>query len=218
MPTYSQGPRLLKGAIVAIDPAASGRSTIVFQYNPETLKRSLEPQLAGGQGGGSSLAVRYTGAPVETIDLEVTIDAVDQLEAGQSAAAETGIHSQLAALETLLYPHSDQVEQNSRLLDQGSLELSPYVAPLTLFIWGGNRVLPVSLTRYSINEELFDNHLNPIRATVTLGLRALSYSDVDKSHPAYHLFLAYQQTKEKMARQGLTSSPNELVGVDVSRL
>jgi hypothetical protein len=56
MPTYSQGPRLLKGAIVAIDPAASRRSTIVFQYNPETLKRSLEPQLAGGQGGGSSLA------------------------------------------------------------------------------------------------------------------------------------------------------------------
>jgi hypothetical protein len=47
MPTYSQGPRLLKGAIVAIDPAGGGRRTIVFQYNPETLKRSLEPQLAG---------------------------------------------------------------------------------------------------------------------------------------------------------------------------
>jgi ABC-type glycerol-3-phosphate transport system permease component len=54
--------------------------------------------------------------------------------------------------------------------------------------------------------------------TLALGLRALSYSDVDKSHPAYHLFLAYQQTKEKMARQGVTSSPNDLVGVDVSRL
>jgi hypothetical protein len=49
MPTYSQGPRLLKGAIVAIDPATSGRSTIVFQYNPETVKRSLEPQMAGAR-------------------------------------------------------------------------------------------------------------------------------------------------------------------------
>jgi Contractile injection system tube protein len=218
MPTYSQGPRLLKGAIVAIDPAGGGRSTIVFQYNPETLKRSLEPQLAGGQGGGSSLAVRYTGAPVETIDLEVTIDAVDQLEVGQNAAAATGIHPQLAALETLLYPRSDLVDQNGRLLDQGSIEIPPYVAPLTLFVWGGNRVLPVSLTRYSINEELFDHSLNPIQATVTLSLRALTYSDVDKSHPAYHLFLAYQQAKEQMARRGVTSSPNELVGVDVSRL
>ena len=58
MPTYSQGPRLLKGAIVAVDPATSGRSTIVFQYNQEAVKRSLEPQLAGGEGGGA----RWPGA------------------------------------------------------------------------------------------------------------------------------------------------------------
>ena len=218
MPTYSQGPRLLKGAIVAIAMDMSGRSTIVFQYNPETLKRSLEPQMAGGESGQRSMGVRYTGAPVETIDLEVTIDAVDQLEAGQSEAQARGIHAQLAALEMLLYPGSRQVEQNGRLLDQGSIEISPYVAPLTLFIWGGNRVLPVSLTRYSISEELFDNNLNPIRATVTLGMRALSYSDVDPSHPAYHLFLAYQQKKEAMAQKGITSSPNDMVGVDVNRI
>ena len=218
MPTYSQGPRLLKGAIVAIAPDMSGRSTIVFQYNPETVKRSLQPQLAGGEGGASSLGVRYTGAPVETINLEVSIDAVDQLEAGLSTAAEKGIHPQIAALEMLLYPQSTQVEQNGQLLDQGSIEISPYAAPLTLFIWGGNRVLPVTLTSYSVSEEMFDSNLNPIRATVSLGLRALSYSDVEKNHPAYHLFLAYQKEKEKMAAGGVTSSPNELVGVDVSRI
>lgn len=218
MPTYSQGPRLLKGAIVAIDPATSGRSTIVFQYNPETVKRSLEPQMAGAQGGERSQGLRYTGAPVETIDLEVAIDAVDQLEAGQGQALQKGIHPQLAALETLLYPHSGQVKQNGLLLELGTIEIAPYVAPLALFIWGGNRVLPVSLTRYSISEEMFDTHLNPIRATVTLGLRALSYSDVDKSHKAYHLFLAYQQAKETMARQGVTGNPNEQVGVNVNRL
>ncbi len=72
-------PRLLKGAIVIINLATAGRSTIVFQYNPETLKRSLEPQLAGGEARQRSLAVRSTGAPVETIDLEVTIDAVDDV-------------------------------------------------------------------------------------------------------------------------------------------
>lgn len=218
MPTYSQGPRLLKGAIVAIAPDMSGRSTIVFQYNPETLKRSLEPKMAGGDAGQSSLGVRYTGAPVETINLEVTIDAIDQLEAGQQDAQQNGIYPQIAALETLLYPRSEQVEQNGSLLNQGSIEISPYAAPLTLFIWGGNRVLPVILTSYSINEELFDNNLNPIQATLSLGLRAMSYSDIDQSHPAYHLFLAYQQTKEKLARQGITRSPNSLVGVDVSRI
>jgi hypothetical protein len=210
---------MLKGAIVAIDLATSGRSTIVFQYNPETVKRSLEPQMTGGEGGGRSLAVRYAGAPVETIDLEVSIDAVDQLEAGQGDPLKKSIYPHLAALETLLYPPSGQVIQNSRLLAQGSIEIAPYLAPLTLFIWGGRRVLPVSLTRYSINEELFDGQLNPIQATVTLALRALSYSDLDQSHRGYHLFLAYQQAKETMARQGITGgSPTELIGVDVSRL
>ncbi len=79
-------------------------------------------------------------------------------------------------------------------------------------------MLPVILTSYSINEELFDNNLNPIQATLSLGLRSLSYSDIDQSQPAYHLFLAYQQTKEKLARQGVTSNPNDLVGVDISRI
>lgn len=54
MPTYSQGQRLLKGAI---DPAASERSTIVLQYNPETVKRSLEPPLSSAPG----LAPKVTG-------------------------------------------------------------------------------------------------------------------------------------------------------------
>jgi hypothetical protein len=86
MTTYSQGPRLLKGAIVAVDLDKSKQTTIAFQYNPETVKRSLEPQLAGAQGGERSLVVRHTGAPVETIDVEVSIDAVDQLEVGWDAA------------------------------------------------------------------------------------------------------------------------------------
>jgi len=40
---------MLNGAIVAIDPAAVGRSAVVFQHNPEPLKRSLEPYLSGGR-------------------------------------------------------------------------------------------------------------------------------------------------------------------------
>jgi hypothetical protein len=41
---------------------------------------------------------------------------------------------------------------------------------------------------------LSDTFLNPIRATVTLGLHVLSDLDVDKSHPAY------QQAEETIAR------------------
>ena len=49
MTTYPSGPRLLKGAIVAIDLATDQRSAIVFQYNPEMLSRSLQPQIVGGE-------------------------------------------------------------------------------------------------------------------------------------------------------------------------
>jgi hypothetical protein len=46
-------PRLLKGAIVAVDLDKSKQTTIAFQYNPETVTRTLEPQLAGGEGGAA---------------------------------------------------------------------------------------------------------------------------------------------------------------------
>jgi hypothetical protein len=218
MTTYPPGPRLLKGAIVAIDLATNQRSAIVFQYNPETLSRTLQPQMVGGDQGQRSPVVRFTGAPLETLTIDVMIDAIDQLEVGDQQAASMGIHPQLTALEMLLYPQSQQVIQNSQLLSQGNIEIGPYVAPLTLFIWGGNRVLPVLLTGLSSREDLFDNHLNPIRATVTLNMRALSYSDLDSGHKGYHLFLAYQQAKEVMARQGLASDPSKAVGVNVDRL
>lgn len=42
MPTYSQGLRLLKGAIVAVDLATSRQTTIAFQYNPEQRSRTLK--------------------------------------------------------------------------------------------------------------------------------------------------------------------------------
>jgi hypothetical protein len=218
MATSPQGPRLFKGAIVAVDLATNQRNAIVFQYNPETLSRSLQPQMVGGEQGQHSPLVRFTGAPVEILNLEVMIDATDQLESGEQMALNLGIHPQLTALEMLLYPYSQQVIQNSQLLEQGSIEIGPYTAPLTLFIWGGNRVLPVLLTGFSSREEMFDTHLNPIRATVTLNMRALSYSDLDSSHKGYHLFLAYQKAKEVMARQGLSGDPGQAIGVNINKL
>jgi hypothetical protein len=217
MPTYPRGPRLLKGAIVAVSDTGPQLTTIALQYNPETVKRSLQPQMAGGEEGQRSQIVRYTGAPVETFDLEVFIDATDQLERGDINAARSGIHPQLSLLETLVYPTSQQVIQNDALLALGTLEVAPLAAPLTLFVWGPNRVLPVRLNSLSVSEDLFDTNLNPIRATVTLNMRALSYSDLAPSTKGYNLFLAYQQVKEAMATQAITKNPSALIGVDINR-
>lgn len=217
MPTYPTGPRLLKGAIVAISDDSPQPRTITLQYNPESVKRSLQAQTAGGDEGQRSQIVRFIGAPVETFDLEVSIDAVDQLERGDNNAVNNGIYPQLALLETLVYPFSTQVKQNDALLASGSLEIAPLAAPLTLFVWGPNRVLPVRLNTLSISEELFDTTLNPIRATVSLNMRALSYSDLSPNTRGYNLFMVYQQGKEAMATLGISNAPNANIGVDVNR-
>ncbi|OAN38275.1 hypothetical protein A6A03_05135 [Chloroflexus islandicus] len=199
MTTFPRSPRLLKGALVSFDLPNPKPAVIVFQYNPDTLSRTLEAQ-TGGEGAD---ALRIKGAPVETIKLDIELDATDQLEQG---AAATGLHPQLAALEVLIYPKSALVVANTALLNAGTIEILPPQAPFTLFIWGPKRVLPVRLTEFSITEEAYDPQLNPIRAKVSLGLRVLSYNDLPAANPGYHLFLAHQIVKETMAAIARTGS------------
>lgn len=198
MSTFPNSPRVLKGAIVSINPANPVPSVIVFQYNPDTLTRTLQPP-GGSEGGDRSEAFLLKGPPSETIKLEAEIDATDQLERADSSAVQMGIHAQLAALEILLYPASNLVIANSVLLATGTIEIVPPGGPLTLFIWGERRILPVRLTEFTVNEEAYDVNMNPIRAKVALGLRVLSYDDLPLTHPGYHLFLAHQRMKEALA-------------------
>jgi hypothetical protein len=202
MTTFPGSPRLVKGAILGIDLFNPLASVIVFQYNPETLTRKVQAQVAGDQGTGRAEALRLAGAPVETITLNVEIDATDQLERPDPAAVAMGIHPQLAALEMLLYPKTALVIANALLAAVGTIELIPPEAPLTLFIWGPKRILPVRLTDFSITEQSYDVNLNPILANVALSLRVLSYSDLPSSNPGYALFLAHQVIKETMATIG----------------
>jgi contractile injection system tube protein len=203
MTSFPNSPRLLKGGIVLIDPNTSAvLRTITLQYNPDTLTRSLQIK-ALAEGGDRSDAMRLTGPPVETIKLEVEIDATDQLESPEqnSTTTEFGIQPQLAALETIVYPTSAQIQSNNSLASGGTLEIIPMETPLTLFIWSKTRVLPVRITEFSITEEAFDPSLNPIRAKVSLGMRVLSVNDLPFNHKGSSLFLAYQQQKESLAKK-----------------
>jgi contractile injection system tube protein len=212
MSTFPNSPRLLKGGIVLIDPDNSAVQRIItLQYNPDTLSRTLQVQSVSADGGNRSEALRLKGPPVETIKLDAEIDATDQLEFPEQNpnAAQLGIHPQLAALETLVYPTSGQLQANNALAQAGTLEIVPMETPLTLFIWSKNRILPVRVTDFSITEEAFDPSLNPIRAKVSLGMRVLSVDDVGFSHKGGSLFMNYLQTKEQLAtksRGGLLSA------------
>jgi hypothetical protein len=202
MTTFPRSPKLLKGGIVLIDPETSAVKRIIsLQYNPDTLTRSLQVQGVGGEGGDRSEALRLTGPPVETIKLDAEIDATDQLEFPDENkdTVKVGIHPQLAALETIIYPTSDQILANNTLAKAGTLEIAPMETPLTLFIWSKNRILPVRLTDFSITEEAFDTNLNPIRAKVSLGMRILSVNDLGFDHKGGNLYMNYHQNKEQLA-------------------
>jgi hypothetical protein len=199
MTSFPGSPRLMKGALVGLDLFNPLASVTIFQYNPDTMTRRLEAQTMGGEEGDRTEALRLKGAPVETISLDVEIDATDQLEKGDGLAGSVGIYPQLSALEMLIYPKSALVIANTVLALLGTTEIVPPVAPLTLFVWGPQRVLPVRISELSITEEAYDPNLNPIRAKVSLGLRVLSYNDLSVLHPGYYVFLAHQVVKETMA-------------------
>jgi hypothetical protein len=208
-------PRLLKGGLVQMDPG-SGRvlSVIALQYNPDTLTRTLAVQ-ATGETGDRSTALRLKGAAVETIKVEAEIDATERLNdpATNPDAVKLGIHPELAALEALVNPKADDLQANDALASAGVLEVLPLEAPLTLFVWSKQRVVPVRVTDLSVTEEAFDVALNPIRAKVSLGLRVLSVDDLGFAHRGGTLFMAYLRNKEALAARA-SSVQLSVLGVE----
>ena len=195
-------PRLIRGGIILVDAQTSAVLRIItLQYNPETLSRSLQIKGAGGEAGDHLEAMRLKGPPVETIKLEAEIDVTDQLEAGDAQAAALGLHPQLAMLELIVYPSSGQLLANNSEAKSGTLEIAPAEAPLTLFVWSTNRILPVRLTEFNITEEAFDAALNPVRAKLSLGMRVLTVDDLGFDHRGGNLFLSYLQQKEQLANK-----------------
>jgi hypothetical protein len=202
--TFPGSPQLLKAGVVQIDPETSQIvSVVTLQYNPDTVTRSLQPQRIEATGSRSQV-LRLTGPPVETFRFTAEIDAADKLEFPDSNpdAVESGIQPQLAALETLVYPTSTELQANHESAQAGTLEIAPMEAPLALLVWSVNRVLPVQLTSFSITEQAFDTSLNPIRATIDLEFRVLSVLDLGFSHKGGSLYMAYQQQKERLAEKG----------------
>lgn len=211
MSAFPGSPRLVKGGIVSIDDTGAVLRVVPLQYNPDTLTRSLSIK-AAKEGGDRLEAQRLTGPPTETIKLEVEIDATDQLEFPDQnqTAVQSGLHAQLAALETIVYPTSAQLQSNNSLAKGGTLEIAPAESPLTLFIWSKNRVLPVRITEFSVTEEAFDVFLNPMRAKLSLTMTVLSSNDLPFEHKGNSLFMAYLQQKESLAKKSQSGTLSSL--------
>lgn len=207
---FPRSPKLEKGALVvyeSLKPGTKPKATIRFQYNPTQLSRSLARRTPARQPGKAGAAredvLRVAGPPVETITLTIELDATDQLEHPDKnrAVVQHGLHPVLATLELLLYPPTAQAEKIERLAKKGKVQITPADLPLVLLVWGQSRTVPVLLTNFSVTEQAFDPQLNPIRATVQLGLRVLTYWEFPQKSIARDAYIAYQRKKETLAKQ-----------------
>jgi hypothetical protein len=201
MTSFPGSPKLLRGGLVLVDPSSgSVKRVITLQYNPDQVSRTMQVQ-GIGESGDRSEALRLKGPAVETFKIEAELDAADQLEFPNENpnAVQFGLHPQIAALESMINPSAADLIAQNGLASSGTIEVAPTEAPLTLFVWSAQRVVPVRVTEFGVTEEAFDPNLNPIRAKVSLGLRVLSVEDLGFSHKGGALFLGYLQRKEMLS-------------------
>src|SRR3954453_13753727 len=99
MTTFPGSPKVLKGGFILMD--AEGKTvlrTVAFQYNPDTLTRTLTPRGAKIDAGGRLEGLALVGPPTETLKLDIEFDATDRLEHpdNNSETVQNGIAPELA--------------------------------------------------------------------------------------------------------------------------
>ncbi|MFW5641558.1 MAG: hypothetical protein ACOCY0_02215 [Roseicyclus sp.] len=211
---FPRTPKLLRGAIVGVDLFNPISSVAIFQYNPEQLSRSVAPQYSEA-GEGRAEPLRLAGPPRETILAQLKLDLTDQLELGQRGPLDAGLSGQIAALEMLVYPKSLQVALNQAAALAGTMEVVPPLGPLTLFVYGATRILPVKIQSLEITETAHSPGLNPIRAEVSVSMTVLNYTDLPMNHPGYWAFMAHQVVKETLATVASVNNTFDAFGVDI---
>jgi hypothetical protein len=220
---FTGRPRVAKGSLWIYEDQtfrAQPSRRIYFQYNPESLRRAFAVRAPARDPSQSSTAhedvLSVPGPPVETISMTVELDAADQLEdpSHRDQVNESGLRGALAALELLLYPNSQRLQQIEDQAQRGAVDVHPADTPLTVLHWGastpsdatdessGNaRIVPVQLQTLSITEELFDPALNPIVAKAELTLKVLTYMEFTRQSVGRETFIAHQKKLEELAQQ-----------------
>lgn len=233
---YSRSPKLLKGAFVQIpeDLLVPIPNIIIFQYNPDTLTRTLgiwtPPAAANANQSAPTESAALTAQPEdprETLSLSLELDATDALEqpASHPVAAITGIGDRLAALEMLIYPQESSglaglVSDAASSLGLGGVDANPErktVAPV-FFVWGPGKIIPVRISTFSIEEQAFSTLLYPIRAKVTVELKILFPQDFPSGSSfnkdlAEATYLFYKKQKQVLASANLANSVESILGM-----
>jgi hypothetical protein len=205
---YSRSPKLLKGALIQFSAPmlVPIPNIIIFQYNPETMTRTLKPWSVARAEAAAADEAKQTALlaqpydPQEAFSLTLEVDAADALEFPDShpVAVVSGVADRVAAMEMLLYPPADSALGGllnvsiDVSIGAGGISASASAGasaeafkkaqrkqvPVVLFFWGPGRIVPVRLTSFQVEEQAFSPLLYPIRAKVTLGLTIVNPDDL----------------------------------------
>ena len=118
----------------------------------------------------------------QTIAFDIRLDATDKLDSGDGITEQFGIGPQISTLELMVAPKDESLLGGALAALLGkpkgfSFARSPN-PPLILFVFGRKRVLPVNIDTMTITETEFSADLNPIRATVSVGLTVIEGKNV----------------------------------------
>ncbi|MFH0344335.1 MAG: hypothetical protein ACHBNF_19950 [Chromatiales bacterium] len=177
---------LLRGALIEYGTDLIGPipNVVIFQFNPESLSRSLQipPRPTGATQRETTQAGEKT---FERISFKAHFSAANMLDEDKALAKLFGIGPQLCALEKMVLPSAKIAGLIGAAIDAigdavgggGDPPAQPIPRekyPRILFIWGLNRVLPVTIDSMSISELEYDALLNPLRAEVDLQLSVIA--------------------------------------------
>jgi hypothetical protein len=176
---------LMRGALIEYGSDFLGPipNVVIFQFNPETLTRTIE--IPSRPTSGASRETTQAGEPsIEKITLKASFSAADEFGDNKVLARLFGVGTRLAALEKMVHPAGKLSGAIGAALDAvgdalglgGGGDDCPRQTiprekfPRILFIWGPYKILPVVLTSMSITEQQYDFVLNPIQAEVSIGM------------------------------------------------
>lgn len=206
--TLSTAPALRKAAFATVDPdTGTVLRVIPFQFNPARLTRTITARDIDPEGDPAQI-VRLSGPPREVLSFEAVMDATDALDRGEGTELESGIAAQLAALEMLITPSSAALVAADALADAGALELLPAPPALTLMIWSGIRISVVRIRNVSVEENLFDQNLNPLRANLNFSVEVLSSDDLGVGTRAGGVYMAALAVQERLAESFRPNTAN----------
>lgn len=179
---------LVRGALIeyASDFLGPLPNVVIFQFNPETLTRTIE--IPPRPTSGASRETTQAGEPsIEKITLKASFSAADEFGEDKVLARLFGVGTRLAALEKMVHPAGPisnligaaiSAVGNALGGDSEPRQVIPREKyPRILFVWGPWKVLPVVIESMSITEQQYDFVLNPVQAEVSI---TMAVNAIDK--------------------------------------